>query len=78
MFYALALVCDEFFVPSLDVISEKVREVRTRLHKAVIHLDMEHTSFYLILNLCSLAATCAGAAILFFRSSQFCVLLLLS
>ena len=25
MFYALALVCDEFFVPSLDVITEKVR-----------------------------------------------------
>ena len=25
MFYALALVCDEFFVPSLDVIAEKVR-----------------------------------------------------
>ena len=24
MFYALALVCDEFFVPSLDVITEKV------------------------------------------------------
>ena len=24
MFYALALVCDEFFVPSLDVIAEKV------------------------------------------------------
>ncbi|QQP54136.1 Uncharacterized protein FKW44_006860, partial [Caligus rogercresseyi] len=23
MFYALALVCDEFFVPSLDIISEK-------------------------------------------------------
>lgn len=27
MFYALALVCDEFFVPSLDVITEKVREM---------------------------------------------------
>ncbi len=26
MFYALALVCDEFFVPSLDVITEKVEE----------------------------------------------------
>ena len=25
MFYALALVCDEFFVPSLDVITEKVK-----------------------------------------------------
>jgi hypothetical protein len=25
MFYALALVCDEFFVPSLDVITDKVR-----------------------------------------------------
>ena len=25
MFYALALVCDEFFVPSLDVIAEEVR-----------------------------------------------------
>ena len=24
MFYALALVCDEFFVPALDVITEKV------------------------------------------------------
>ena len=24
MFYALALVCDEFFVPSLEVIIEKV------------------------------------------------------
>ena len=24
MFYALALVCDEFFVPSLDVITERV------------------------------------------------------
>jgi len=24
MFYALALVCDEFFVPSLDVITDKV------------------------------------------------------
>ena len=24
MFYALALVCDEFFVPSLDVIAERV------------------------------------------------------
>ena len=28
MFYALALVCDEFFVPSLDVITEKVRNRR--------------------------------------------------
>ena len=27
MFYALALVCDEFFVPSLDVIAEKVRHI---------------------------------------------------
>ena len=27
MFYALALVCDEFFVPSLDVITEKVRPI---------------------------------------------------
>ena len=27
MFYALALVCDEYFVPSLDVITEKVRSV---------------------------------------------------
>ena len=26
MFYALALVCDEFFVPSLEVIIEKVRD----------------------------------------------------
>ena len=25
MFYALALVCDEFFVPSLDVITDRVR-----------------------------------------------------
>ena len=24
MFYALALVCDDFFVPALDVITEKV------------------------------------------------------
>jgi len=29
MFYALALVCDEFFVPSLDVITEKVRASRS-------------------------------------------------
>jgi hypothetical protein len=28
MFYALALVCDEFFVPSLDVITEKVLQNR--------------------------------------------------
>ena len=28
MFYALALVCDEYFVPSLDVITEKVRDWR--------------------------------------------------
>ena len=28
MFYALALVCDEFFVPSLDVITEKVRSTQ--------------------------------------------------
>ena len=27
MFYALALVCDEFFVPSLDVIADKVRHI---------------------------------------------------
>ena len=27
MFYALALVCDEFFVPSLDVITERVSEI---------------------------------------------------
>ena len=29
MFYALALVCDEFFVPSLDVITEKVHRYHT-------------------------------------------------
>ena len=28
MFYALALVCDEFFVPSLDVITEKVKALQ--------------------------------------------------
>ena len=28
MFYALALVCDEFFVPSLDVITEKVKHFK--------------------------------------------------
>ena len=27
MFYALAIVCDEFFVPSLDVITETVRHI---------------------------------------------------
>ena len=27
MFYALALVCDEFFVPSLEVIIEKVGNI---------------------------------------------------
>ena len=31
MFYALALVCDEFFVPSLDVITERVSEIMLRL-----------------------------------------------
>jgi hypothetical protein len=31
MFYALALVCDEFFVPSLDVIAEKVSVVGTNV-----------------------------------------------
>ena len=30
MFYALALVCDEFFVPSLEVIIEKVGNIRTQ------------------------------------------------
>ena len=32
MFYALALVCDEFFVPSLDVITEKVKTLYNFVH----------------------------------------------
>ena len=32
MFYALALVCDEFFVPSLDVITEKVKTLCNFVH----------------------------------------------
>ena len=39
MFYALALVCDEFFVPSLDVITEKVRMQHIWTYTVLQHND---------------------------------------
>ena len=35
MFYALALVCDEFFVPSLDVITDRVSKMRASEPKSI-------------------------------------------
>ena len=41
MFYALALVCDEFFVPSLDVIADRVRQIYVFIFFLLLELAAE-------------------------------------